>query len=222
MDSAAFDDNVKLVVSSNVNVIASSGDEQQAEEAFNVRKFELPNPAGKAGGACTSAFLKQQYAAAASNQQPQSWTEALQMMQQILNDLGYAQTLTLSSSRKIYQSKPLMQIVPSGSGRRRAMLIGINYTGDPQGELQSCHNDCQNVREFLKTVHNFRDEEMMILMDDDSCAQKPTKDNIENGFVLLTQYSQPDDVVFVSFSGHGGRVPKKNCAPGDDDCWDST
>jgi hypothetical protein len=220
MDSAAFDDNVKLVVPSNVNVIASSADEQQAEEAFNVRNFELPNPAGKAGGACTSAFLKQQYAAAAAKNEPQSWMEALQQMQQVLNDMGFAQTLTLSSSRKIYKTKPLMQIVPPGSGRRRAMLIGINYVGSSQGELQSCHNDCQNVREFLKTVHNFRDEEMMVLVDEEGgVGQKPTKENIENGFVLLTQYSQPGDVVFVSFSGHGGRVANKKSSA---ESWDSS
>ena len=34
----------------------------------------------------------------------------------------------------------------------------------------------------------------------------PTKQNILDGFVRLTQYSQPGDIVFVSFSGHGGRV----------------
>lgn len=72
-------------------------------------------------------------------------------------------------------------------------------------ELTACHNDCLNVKEYLENVHGFREEEMMILMDDGQ-HQMPTKENIENGMCLLTKYSQPNDVVFVSFSGHGGNT----------------
>jgi metacaspase-1 len=210
----SFDDQIKLVIPSVVNVIASSSDDQQAEEAYNTRKFGLPNPAGKAGGACTSAFLKQQYASIGNEV---SWVEMLQQMQQVLNDLKYVQTPILSSSRKIETSKP-MQIVPPGSGKRRALLIGINYVGQT-GELRSAHNDCINVRTFLMSVHSFREEEMMVLIDD-GVHSPPTKENIENGFILLTKYSQPSDVVFVSFSGHGGRT--EDLDGDEDDGWDST
>lgn len=210
----SFDEEIKLVIPSVVNVISSASDSQQSEEAYNTRKFGLPNPAGKAGGACTSAFLKQQYAATNIDV---SWVELLQQMSQVLKDLGFAQTPTLSSSRKITKTSPML-IVPPGSGKRRALLIGINYVGQT-GELRSCQNDCNNVREFLKSVHNFRDEEMMVLMDD-GVHSSPTKDNIENGFILLTKYSQPGDVVFVSFSGHGGRT--KDLDGDEEDGWDST
>lgn len=46
----------------------------------------------------------------------------------------------------------------------------------------------------------------MLILKDDGNHLEPTKQNILNAFVRLTQYSQPGDVVFVSFSGHGGRV----------------
>lgn len=194
-----FDDDVKVVVPSVFNMISSSADHQESEEAYNTGSFELPNPAGKAGGACTSAFLQQQY----ENGNDLTWVETLQQMRSVLKGMGYHQTPTLSSSRRIQRSTP-MQIVPPGSGRRRALLIGINYVGQ-KGALTACHNDCNNLKEYLENVHGFREEEMMILMDDGQ-HMMPTKENIEKGMCLLTTYSQPGDVVFVSFSGHGGNT----------------
>lgn len=62
-----------------------------------------------------------------------------------------------------------------------------------------------NVKDYLIKAQGFRESEMLILKDDGNHLE-PTKQNILNAFVRLTQYSQPGDVVFVSFSGHGGRV----------------
>ena len=208
-----FDDEVIKVVPSVFNMISSSEDHQQSEEAYNTGNFELPNPAGKQGGACTSAFLQQQY----ENGNKQTWVETLREMRSVLKGMGYEQSPTLSSSRRITDETP-MHIVPPGSGRRRALLIGINYVGQ-KGELKACHNDCNNIREYLENVHGFRQEEMLILMDDGSHPM-PTKRNIEDGMMLMTQYSQPGDVVFVSFSGHGGRTEDLD---GDEsDGWDET
>jgi hypothetical protein len=84
------------------------------------------------------------------------------------------------------------------------VLIGINYTGQ-EGQLTACHDDCNNVAEYLTTVQGFDPKHMLILMDDGEHTA-PTKHNIVTAFELLALYSQPGDVVFVSFSGHGGRV----------------
>lgn len=46
---------------------------------------------------------------------------------------------------------------------------------------------------------------MLILMDDGQ-RHSPTKQNIEQAFVRITQYSKAGDQVFVHYSGHGGRV----------------
>lgn len=80
----AFDDDVKVVVPSIFNMISSSADHQESEEAYNTGSFELPNPAGKAGGACTSAFLQQQY----ENGNDQTWVETLQQMRSVLKGMG--------------------------------------------------------------------------------------------------------------------------------------
>lgn len=209
----SFDQNVIRAVPSVFNMISSSSDTQQSEETYNTGNFELPNPAGKAGGACTSSFLQQQY----EGKVGMSWVETLKEMRNVLKGMGYSQTPTLSSSRPINPHSPMV-IVPPKSGRRRALLIGINYVGQ-KGELTACHNDCNNIREYLVNVQGFREEEMLILMDD-GMHEMPTKKNIEDGMILLTKYSQPGDVVFVSFSGHGGRVEDRNFD--EDDGWDET
>lgn len=36
-------------------------------------------------------------------------------------------------------------------GKHRALLIGINYTGQGKGELKGCHNDVAQMREYITT-----------------------------------------------------------------------
>lgn len=208
-----FDQRVKQVIRSHFNMISSSADHQQSEESYHTGSFELPNPAGKAGGACTSAFLQAMY----TNGEGANWVETLQQMHDTLQGMGYAQTPQLTSSRYIDVEKPL-QIVPPGSGRRRALLIGINYVGQ-QGQLTACHNDVNNIREFLTEVYGFKESEMLILMDD-ARHFPPTKRNIEDAMIRLTRYSQPNDVAFVSFSGHGGNT--KDTSGDEEDGMDET
>jgi len=81
----------------------------------------------------------------------------------------------------------------------------LNYDSGQQGELSACHNDANNVKDYLIKACGFKESEMLILMDDGKHTM-PTKKNIEDAFTRMTQYSQPGDVVFVSFSGHGGRI----------------
>lgn len=209
----AFDERVKKVIRSEFHMISSSADHQQSEEAYNTGKFDLPNPAGKAGGACTSAFLQALY----ENGDGQSWVDVLKNMREVLKGMGFQQTPTLTSSRVIdVDSK--MEIVPEGSGRRRALLIGINYVGQ-QGQLTACHNDVNNLLEFLVEVYGFQESEILVLMDDGNHVE-PTKKHIEEAFVRLTKYSQPGDVVFISFSGHGGRI--EDYDGDEDDGYDET
>lgn len=81
-------------------MISGSQDRQTSADVFNVGKFELPNPAGKAGGACTSAILqvlyRHQHAAA-----PMSWVECLRKMRAELRQMGYDQIPELTSSRMV-------------------------------------------------------------------------------------------------------------------------
>jgi hypothetical protein len=184
-------------------MISAADDSQEAQEAFNTSKFELPNANGKRGGCCTSSLLQVLYDNA-HRLNKLSWVSLLKQMRTELKRQGYLQEPQLSSSRPLDPNKPLY-IVPPGSGRRRALLIGINYVGQGAGELKAPQNDCMNIKNYLMEAMGFQENQMLVLMDDGKHTM-PTRKNIEKGFEAMVNYSQPNDVVFISFSGHGGNV----------------
>lgn len=124
-NDAEFDEQVKRCIPAEWNMISAADDSQEAQEALNTSQFELPNPNGKEGGACTSSLLQVFYdnAHKLSNI---TWVQVLQQMRAELKSTGYVQEPQLTSSRRIDTNKPIC-LVPTGSGRRRALLIGINY-----------------------------------------------------------------------------------------------
>lgn len=87
---------------------------------------------GKAGGACTSALLQVLYNEARVNG-GMSWVELLQKMRTELKNMGYEQIPQLSSSKMIRVREPMYIVPPGSTGRRRALLIGINYVGQQGG-----------------------------------------------------------------------------------------
>ena len=60
---------------------------------------------------------------------------------------------------------------------------------------------------------------MLILMDDGR-HHPPTRKNIEDAFRRITEYSNAGDVVFVHYSGHGGRV--RDTSGDEEDGYDET
>lgn len=93
------------------------------------------------------------------------------------------------------------------TGRRKALLIGINYFGQPN-TLHGCINDVTNMSIFLHQKHGYRREDMVILTDDQhNPLSIPTKQNILRAMHWLVRDAQPHDSLFIHFSGHGGRTP---------------
>jgi hypothetical protein len=106
--------------------------------------FRLPDPAGRAGGACTSTLLNVLYKDEQTPEDAYSFIEVLQRMRTILEDKGYQQVPQLTSTNELDLSHKF-DLVPEGStGTRRALMIGINYVGH-EGELRGCHNDVGNM-----------------------------------------------------------------------------
>lgn len=60
---------------------------------------------------------------------------------------------------------------------------------------------------------------MLILMDDGR-AHPPTRRNLEDAFQRICQYSVAGDIVWVHYSGHGGRV--RDVSGDEEDGYDST
>ncbi|CEP07573.1 hypothetical protein [Parasitella parasitica] len=100
-------------------------------------------------------------------------------------------------------------------GRKRALLIGINYF-NTENELSGCINDVHNVKEFITSLYGFHEDDMVILTDDQPHDTKfyPTRANILSAMQWLVTDSRPND------SGHGGRIRDEH---GDeDDGYDET
>jgi hypothetical protein len=86
----------------------------------NPLQFELPNPAGKAGGACTSALLQVLYDHG-KEAEPMSWVQTLRKMRSALQKMGYDQIPQLTSSRLIDVNKTMYISPPEFGGNKRAM-----------------------------------------------------------------------------------------------------
>lgn len=92
------------------------------------------------------------------------------------------------------------------TGRKKALLIGINYTGQRE-ELRGCINDAKNMYYFLRERYGFRKEDMVLLRDDAHNPRDiPTKKNMLDAMRWLVKDAQPHDSLFIHYSGHGGQT----------------
>jgi len=93
--------------------------------------------------------------------------------------------------------------------RRKALLIGINYTGTKH-ELSGCINDVNNVSRYLVECRGFpHDPASMVILTDNHHDPRciPTGHNMLAAFHWLVSGNNPGDSIFLHYSGHGGQVP---------------
>ncbi len=87
------------------------------------------------------------------------------------------------------------------TGRRKALHVGINYFGQ-KGELRGCINDVKNVSTFLMETYGYKREDMVLLTDDQNMPSgQPTKQNILRAMAWLVAGAQPNDSLFLHYSG---------------------
>ncbi|RFU28813.1 hypothetical protein B7463_g7526, partial [Scytalidium lignicola] len=88
--------------------------------------------------------------------------------------------------------------------RKKSLLIGINYFGS-EHELRGCHQDVENVAEFL-SYQGYSDDptSQVILRDDRDGPYYPTGHNVLAAIDWLV--SEPGTTNFFHYSGHGGQV----------------
>lgn len=92
------------------------------------------------------------------------------------------------------------------TGRRRALLIGINYFGQ-RGQLRGCINDVRNMSAYLNENFGYQRNDMVILTDDQqNPMSQPTKQNILRAMHWLVKDALPNDSLFFHYSGHGGQT----------------
>ncbi|CAM0873501.1 unnamed protein product [Alopecurus aequalis] len=113
--------------------------------------------------------------------------------------------------------RPGMQLVPQrppipafggGRGKKRAVLIGIKYTGRRASELRGPINDVKCMRYLLTERFGFPNDCVLILTDEErNPCRLPTKDNIRMAMHWLVQGCSYGDSLVFQFSGMGAQVP---------------
>ncbi|KAF9187830.1 Ca(2+)-dependent cysteine protease [Haplosporangium sp. Z 767] len=99
-----------------------------------------------------------------------------------------------------------IQQSPARPRRKKALLIGINYFGDPN-QLLGCINDTRDIFGFLNGYYGFRYQDTIMLTDDQIYEDKrPTGANIRYWMKWLVKDSEPQDSLFFHYAGHGGRI----------------
>jgi len=202
IDMFEAQDDEKIEIKADVRMISGCKDSQTSADVYDVAAFSLPDPAGQAGGACTSALLKTLYHEHKTPTNDLTFAEVLDQMRTVLSEDKYEQIPQLTSSKILDVNTPFT--IVGGEGTKRALLIGINYVGQ-NGELKGCHNDALNIKEYLMDVYGFEEENFTYLLDDGE-HDDPTYDNILAAFDDLVGKSEAGDSVFVHYSGHGGNV----------------
>ncbi|OMJ22687.1 Metacaspase-1 [Smittium culicis] len=92
------------------------------------------------------------------------------------------------------------------NGRKRALLIGINYI-NTKYRLKGCINDVHRMKKFIMEHFEFKEADMVILTDDQKNPNRlPTRENILKAMKWLVHDAQPNDSFFFHFSGHGSRI----------------
>lgn len=101
------------------------------------------------------------------------------------------------------------------TGRRKALLVGINYKGS-KSPLRGCVRDVTYVHHLLVSKFGFRNRDFVVLTDEPvpsiSGASKglPTRRVILDSLMWLINDSKPGDSLWFSFSGHGSQVRDTN------------
>jgi len=206
-----FEEKKPPALQADVRMISGCEDAQTSADVNNVASFKLPDPAGRAGGACTSTLLNVLYKDHQTPEDDLSFVEVLEKMRERLDAMGFSQIPQLTASHTIDVTTPFDLVPPSATGTRRALLIGINYVGHEQGQLSGCHNDVKNMIEYIKDVHGFKEDNIHVIMDDGEHPE-PTRENILNAYRNIVAEAEPGDALFCHYSGHGAKIR--------DDDWD--
>ena len=107
-----------------IRMISGCRDSQTSADVSNVGSFQLPDPAGRAGGALTSSLLNVTYADHQNTGKDLSFQETLLKVREILQSKGFEQVPQLSASRPMDIHNPF-DLVPEShvSGTRRAVMM---------------------------------------------------------------------------------------------------
>jgi hypothetical protein len=113
----------KQAIPAEIRMISGCRDEQTSADVSNVASFSLPDPAGRAGGALTSALLNVTYADNQNTGKDLSYQETLLKIREQLEAKDFSQVPQLSSSRPMSMKKHFDLVPDNMVGTRRAVMM---------------------------------------------------------------------------------------------------
>jgi len=112
-------------------------------------------------GRCTELMLE-----ALSELPSRSWMEMLWAMRRLASERHrQAQIPVLSCSRRVDLNTMVSPRHPHANGRRRALLVGINYAGQQGLQIPVGHKDVKAMQQYLD-AQGFVGDDVQVLMDD--------------------------------------------------------
>lgn len=214
MSEEEYNEQVQKTLKSDCYFFSGCADSQTSSDVYDLSKgFPKINPATpsvKSGGACTNALLS-----VLAERPTIGYGDLLCSARAKLKELKYTQVPQLSTSRRINLKSTNFSVNNphdvDGKGKRRALIIAINYTGT-DGELSGCVNDAKAWRAYLESQGwDVNDPSVCRVLTDDATFtysnQMPTAANILAGMQWLVKDAQPMDSLWISCSSHGTQLP---------------
>ncbi|KAH0484352.1 MAG: uncharacterized protein KVP18_001873 [Porospora cf. gigantea A] len=126
------------------------------------------------------------------------------------SDMSYAEVAAAPPADVGVRQQPSVGgPLPKLTGKKKALLIGINYTGSNK-ELSGCQADVGRWRKVLTELYGFSDDSSFLTTLVDTHhgdpRYRPTKKNILLAFQWLVADAEPGDALFFHFSGHGSQI----------------
>lgn len=110
----------------------------------------------------------------------------------------YVDTIGETVSWDLPGCEPPPPAAVEASGRRRSLLIGINYPGS-SAELRGCINDVKRMKSYITGCGFPDDADSMRVLTDDGCNDgDPTYDAILEGVEWLVAGAATGDCLFFS------------------------
>lgn len=114
-------------------------------------------------------------------------------------------TLGLDQANFFRQSEQHGKVLAQPTGRKLALLVGVNKYLGGVSPLKGCLTDVEMQRQLLIHRYGFNPADILIVSDE--ADNKPTRANILRAFEEhLIKQAKPGDVAIFHFSGHGSRV----------------
>ena len=127
---------------------------------------------------------------------PESWKDTFEKVHLAMGHKSVNHLPQVSSNRKVAATDAAAIVPSKKEGKKRAVLVGIEYGG----KLHGCHMAVREMADYLRSKHGFSQKDITVLMDDDK-AFPPTRKSILSSIHDAAKQSDEGDTVVVLFVG---------------------